>query len=336
MAKRRWGSFFLRSLTTLLFSSLASNPISSSAFVLAHDAAVGTAKAASREQPLQTATTTLFAESPAYESPCTEDDNNSPLASTKLDKYHLFWSPGAWKKVVVGTATLFLAHAAGQGISQSAIDLTTAAAPTFLTTLATNVVLPLLASACCLLQLGLNLLSVGCAGFNTVLGPVRPYFISLLLYLTVVSRFSKHGHHTSIGSWAAATVLRWGLALLPEALHLWNNRDDIYERIVPKRKLAATNPYKLQAVVELEIPTMGCVACINKIDKALRQVGDQVLTAKSTLHEASSGGQAHVQIAANSHSEIHATVASLTDAVNKAGFFGSTVESVKIENNKKT
>ena len=37
----------------------------------------------------------------------------------------------------------------------------------------------LLSSSCCLLQLLLNLMSVGCAGFNTVLGPLRPFFLAL-------------------------------------------------------------------------------------------------------------------------------------------------------------
>jgi hypothetical protein len=38
-------------------------------------------------------------------------------------------------------------------------------------------VLGLLSSSCCALQLLLNLFSFGCAGFNTILGPLRPFLM---------------------------------------------------------------------------------------------------------------------------------------------------------------
>ena len=75
---------------------------------------------------------------------------------------------------------------------------------------------------------------------------------------------------------------------------------------------------------------MGCVACVNSVDKALNQL-NQVVTAKSSLKD--SGGQAEVKIAADTQAEVDAIVASLTHAVNEAGFFGSTVESVQVQTN---
>jgi hypothetical protein len=39
---------------------------------------------------------------------------------------------------------------------------------------------PLMASACCALQLVMNLLNAGCAKFNTILGPWRPFFLGAL------------------------------------------------------------------------------------------------------------------------------------------------------------
>ena len=326
MAKLSSGT--LRYVLVLLFvACLTTFPVSGwSAVVVANAASVTALN--SQHQPPKAATTALYAsiDPNSLSNECPKDENTpSPTNKTPNGKYYLLWSPGAWKKLVVGTATFVVAHMSSQLISASASELT-AVAPSFLTALATNFVLPMLASACCLLQLGLNLLSVGCAGFNTILGPLRPYFVSALLYLTIISRFSKHVHHSSLSSWAMATTLRWVLALLPEVLHLWNNRD---EYLVPKRKLATTkNQYNLDAVVTLDIPTMGCVACINKIDKALRQVGDQVVTAKSKLKE--SGGEARVQIVANSNSEIQSLVASLINSVNDAGFFGSSVDSIQM------
>jgi len=42
--------------------------------------------------------------------------------------------------------------------------------------------LSMLSSACCVLQLLLNALSFGCAGFNAWLGPLRPGFIAVPLH----------------------------------------------------------------------------------------------------------------------------------------------------------
>jgi len=330
------------SLSLLLLNVTSSFQPGQAALILAVAAAdPGVLGRANSQQQMVHSTRLLATESLEIVSPGDDDDEDTPQTTAtdselSVSKYHLLWSPGVWKKIAIGTSTLFVAHATSNFVSWSIIsDLSSAlllkSTSSLAASLGSNVLLPMLASACCLLQLGLNLLSIGCAGFNTVLGPVRPYFISLLLYLTVVSRSS---HHASLGSWAASTALRWSLALLPEALHFYNNNRERF--LLPRRKQSVlATPRKLEAVVHLEIPTMGCVACINKIDKALSQVGDQVISAKSTLHEIS-GGQAQVKIAADSHSEVHATVASLTNAVDKAGFFGSKVESVEVHATKTT
>ena len=69
--------------------------------------------------------------------------------------------------------------------------------------------LGLLSSSCCVLQLLLNAMSFGCAGFNTVLGPVRPQMmavtISLQLFMwhtTLTARVASR-----IWSAVAASVL---------------------------------------------------------------------------------------------------------------------------------
>ena len=45
--------------------------------------------------------------------------------------------------------------------------------------------LSLLSSSCCVIQLALNMLSVGCAGFNSILGPARPFFLACALHARV-------------------------------------------------------------------------------------------------------------------------------------------------------
>jgi len=320
----------------LMFTSNCCSPRPSRLLPLGEAAFVASASgepSVGHENPIQTGP--LFAEdsvSDQSKPPLRMEAEETPLITSPaaaIDKYHLIWSPGAWKKLIVGTSTLFVVHATSGLVSWNFGDLESSLA-TPMGSLFGSVVLPMLASACCLLQLGLNLLSVGCAGFNTVLGPLRPYFISLLLYLTAVSRFSKHTMMmTSSWRWTTVTAMRWAVALLPEALHLWNNRATFLPRKNPE---AATNS-KLHAVVQLEIPTMGCVACVNSVNKALNEL-DQVVTAKSSLKD--SGGQAEVKIAANTQAEVDAIVASLTNAVNEAGFFGSTVESVQVQTNAAT
>jgi hypothetical protein len=268
------------------------------------------------------------------------------LMSLKVEGYYLLWSPGAWKKLLFGCTTLFLAHAVGHSfLLANAVENSMLVPPStyghspVLRSMIANVILPLLASACCSLQLAMNLFAIGCAGFNTVLGPVRPYFISLMLYLTVISRNSRH---VDAKHWAATTALRWSISLLPEALHLWNSikssykmqvdRDDVvvYEKIntndVPTRKLVAT--------VQMDIPTMGCVACIASIDNALRQTSKVEYAASSLRPLGAKGGQAEVKIVADTQEEVDAIVGSLTAVVAQTGFPDSVIESVRVRVNK--
>lgn len=53
--------------------------------------------------------------------------------------------------------------------------------------------LSLLSSSCCVIQLALNMLSVGCAGFNSVLGPARSFFLACALHARVLLRRTAVG-----------------------------------------------------------------------------------------------------------------------------------------------
>ena len=91
--------------------------------------------------------------------------------------------------------------------------------------------LGLLSSSCCALQLLLNYLSFGCAGFNTVLGPLRPQFlaITLSLQLGMWRALLSAGRGAATPGWPGAVLastLATALALLPEALHAWVHRGE--------------------------------------------------------------------------------------------------------------
>jgi copper chaperone CopZ len=246
-------------------------------------------------------------------------------SSFNIESYHLLWSPGSLRKLLAGTTTLFLAHYLGNAFvwtrNTYGMNHVTQDCHSTIKSVAINVVVPLLASACCLLQLAMNVLSIGCAGFNKILGPARPYFMSILLYLTFIGWNARP--NGSMTSRVATTMLRWSVALLPEALDVWNRRNalDTASSAPPSRNLIAT--------VQLDIPTMGCVACIKSVNNALRQIPG-VEHAVSSLDDKGNGGQAQVRIAADSRDDVDAIVATLQAAVTDAGFFGSKVDSLHI------
>lgn len=207
-----------------------------------------------------------------------------------------------------------------------------------------NMGVPLLASSCCLIQLIINIVAGGCAGFNTVLGPIRPFFVAFLLHLTInTARLSSL-------QWYGKTALRWLIALLPEMVHVWNNAKVRREKPPLQHHQQQPSSYTSEPnaptmEVKVEIPTMGCVACINKIDAALRQV-PYVMEASSSLNPfGAKGGYAVVKIAipqSQTHDEVLASetetttattslytvMESLVAAVESAGFSGSQVESM--------
>jgi copper chaperone CopZ len=239
-------------------------------------------------------------------------------SSFNTDSYHLLWSPGSLRKLLVGTTTLFLAHSLGNAFVWTSntygMNHLTQDCHSTIKSVTINVVVPLLASACCLLQLAMNVLSIGCAGFNKILGPLRPYFMSFLLYLTFIGWNART--NSSMTSRLAATMLRLSVALLPEVLDAWNRRSALntVSSALPNRNLIAT--------VQLDIPTMGCVACVRSVNNALRQIPG-VEHAASSLNDKGNGGKAQVRIAADSEDDVNAIATTLQAAVADAGFFGS-------------
>ncbi|CAD7922426.1 unnamed protein product [Amoebophrya sp. A25] len=117
-------------------------------------------------------------------------------------------------------------------------------------------VLATMSGSCCAIQLGLNLFSFGCAGFNTVLGPWRPFLLSLTAtsqaamwlnllkdvtgttetpilvegiesssrIITTTGSATTSSATTRILSAALTTAISTCLALLPELLYLWDHR----------------------------------------------------------------------------------------------------------------
>ena len=123
-------------------------------------------------------------------------------------------------------------------------------------------VLGLLSSACCLFQVILNAMSVGCAGFNTVLGPFRPHFLALTAVLqacvwAIEVDARAHGAPAD-ESVVVGLLLCVGLSFLPEALSLW----------VARRGATSDDG----AMLMMRVSGMGCTACSAKVQDALAAV----------------------------------------------------------------
>ncbi|CAK9064324.1 unnamed protein product [Durusdinium trenchii] len=159
--------------------------------------------------------------------------------------YHLLWSPNFLQRTALVSAVLLILTSAPRLFHRAWVT-----AP--LVAHAWEVLCPLLASACCALQLLFNLLNAGCAGFNKYLGPWRPLFLGFLLTSPMPSL-----------RWRCAQLI---IAFLPELLHLYQTRFRRKRRDRPRGSLRALRR------VELRVPGMGCVACINKVQEALSAV----------------------------------------------------------------
>lgn len=243
--------------------------------------------------------------------------------------YYLIWSQGFLQQFGFITAALLGLHWTGVAgrmgafLSQGWHSHLSGPLQSVLATSVPNVLLPLLSSSCCLLQLMINALvgAGGCAGFNSLLGPVRPMFLSLLVYLNWSARppLSKG-------------IVRLSLALLPELVHVWNQWLVIAWQRKGDKKIDAS---AFLATVEVEIPTMGCVACVNKIDTSLRQsVPDQIVDATSWLDaENKKGGRAKVRLALASREELDSVNELILKSIVGAGFSGSSIASVHVEDN---
>ena len=87
------------------------------------------------------------------------------------------------------------------------------------------------------------------------------------------------------------------------------------------------------AKLTLDCPTMGCVACVNKIDNSIRQCESSanIIEETSWLTDTSKGGKAELLISTTTKEDIDQVVDEVINAVNKSGFECS-VDSIQYNN----
>lgn len=245
--------------------------------------------------------------------------------------YYLLWSPGVFRKTVVSIFVLLALRVASTPFQSQLAGLATSSSSSPFGFVLQVLVLPLLSSACCGIQLAINALvgAGGCAGFNKYLGPLRPYFLSVL-FVSTATTFPAHHSRTADVQWLQRTLLRWCVALMPEMVQLWN----VYVAERTRRRRNEMKVGDVVATIELTIPTMGCVACINKIDSSMQKCApNQIEEAKSWLEPSGKGGKALVRGVASSKQDAEKLAESLVQAVRAAGFEPCSVESIRIEQN---
>lgn len=254
--------------------------------------------------------TTLRQESPSSPEAVEVIDkpsSSSGIISQSIDQYHLLWSQGVAIKALSTAVVSYL-------LASTSVA-TTIRVPTPVSKTWSHVVLPMMASSCCLLQLCINwFLASGCAGFNTYLGPIRPLFLGLLFQRSLSRKLT---------GWLMLSC--WSLSLLPEALHLWNTRLSWMPR-------GAAVDFPHVVTVDFEIPSMGCVACIQTIQQSLVQAANKhrrqlaLTNAQALLNTETKGGTAHLTFAVEDPASISHDV--WLDAIHKVGFGDARVSSV--------
>ncbi|CAG8455261.1 717_t:CDS:1 [Diversispora eburnea] len=114
----------------------------------------------------------------------------------------------------------------------------------------------LLSSSCCIIQLILNMFSVGCAGFS-ILTPFRSIFLSftVIFFLLTIKKFGIKSKQT-----INTLIISLLLCFSPEFVSFYNEGNI---------KLINVNTVPEKEIFILEIRGIGCEGCANKIKKFL-------------------------------------------------------------------
>ena len=168
----------------------------------------------------------------------------------------------------------------------------------------------LLSSSCCALQLLLNLLSVGCAGFNTILGPIRPTLLAVALWMQALSLLTMRYP-------TRATSVSLLLSFLPELLALWTKWTTTKADASSTTMLTDSN----ENMITIQLDTMGCMSCVNKVSSVL-EAEAQVERFSVSLEQ----GQATVVLNQTGDSSSKtSTIERLLHSLTKAGFPASLI-----------
>lgn len=156
-------------------------------------------------------------------------------------------------------------------------------------------VISLLSSSCCAFQLILNMFSVGCAGLNSTMGPLRPFFIAVTTISQLWQWISIQKVEQYPQAFASLVLTTW-LTFLPEILyiyvHFYGAKNGAF---CPG---AESNTDNFSAKYSIKVSGMNCIACVQTIKRAIEST-EGVKAVDVQLEQ----GEAHVLLAGPSNKE---------------------------------
>lgn len=124
----------------------------------------------------------------------------------------------------------------------------------------------MLSSSCCVLQILLNLAGVGCAGFNSWLGPLRPTTLAACLICQAISWHIAYPRPWQWGPTACSTVFSALLTFSPEIL------DAVHQGKTSKERHATLGNEEdsMRITLQLAPGSIGCISCVATVEAALK------------------------------------------------------------------
>eukprot|EP00940_MAST-03C_sp_MAST-3C-sp2_P001807 g1807.t1 len=174
--------------------------------------------------------------------------------------------------VFAGTAAALYAFEDTRSIAEDAFDAYKVRALRVAHDYQMWTVVGLLSSSCCVIQVVLSAFQVGCAGFNTWLGPLRPYSLAMgtlaqSLSWYVAIRFRRSDH---LASAAGVTLLTIALSMSPEVVFLLYKRNANMKRSArlvvessSSSSIDSATPPRTRASFRLE--KIGCISCLRTV-----------------------------------------------------------------------
>ena len=250
-----------------------------------------------------------------YESETLTSNKSSSISS----KYYLL-TPTVWKTVLYYTTVLFildklaLPRLPPSSFIRQVHCSSLKVLPVLNSPVMKQILLPLFASSCCVIQLFINLVSgIGCMGFNTLLGPVRPFFVSILLFTTISSISVKK--YTFL-------VVSWIITLMPEIVHFINNGFSFRKEGQNVRKISKSmEGSSMQIKYIFKVNNMGCVACINKIESTIKKKFPQSIHhMNSSLYVEEKGGEVEIILSSVEEKKKELVSNGIMNVIQESGF----------------
>lgn len=205
-------------------------------------------------------------------------------------------------------------------------------------------VIGLLSSSCCAIQLILNAMSVGCAGFNTAIGPWRPVLMATTLMLQIVTWYVRiwvispwQPSKVSLRSSIFSTAIVLFLTLMPEMLAYGTFlKNTVHEK--PSNASQSNNAkitletnapdisdenHRHPTLLEFTMDNVGCSACLATVTQVMNR------TMLQSSGNSFSMSMEKLSVIVNDHENKEELKRKILKELDNAGFPAKSVEELK-------